>query len=171
MVEPDRVTEVSELLARELHGFVTESSGPAVEIQLESAPVESAPARPPKPELSVVSDRDDDSRPLRLSVPSRVAAVRGVPVKLTRLEFDLLLFLCERPGQVIGRLELLRSVWKIDYVSTRTVDVHVRRLRRKLGPALDLITTVRGVGYRLDNSREVRIDYDSVFALRHAGRG
>lgn len=157
---------MSELLARELHGFVAESSGPAVEIQLESVP-----ARPPKPELSVVPDRDDDSRPLQLSVPSRVAAVRGVPVKLTRLEFDLLLFLCERPGQVIGRIELLRSVWKIDYVSTRTIDVHVRRLRRKLGPALDLITTVRGVGYRLDNSRDVRIDYDSVFPLRHAGRG
>jgi DNA-binding response OmpR family regulator len=74
----------------------------------------------------------------------------GRPLDLTFKEFELLRFLAERPGRVFSRATLLQEVWGYDfYGGTRTVDVHVRRLRAKLGPGQEhLIETVRGVGYR-----------------------
>jgi DNA-binding response OmpR family regulator len=74
----------------------------------------------------------------------------GRPLDLTYKEFELIRFLAERPGRVFSRATLLQEVWGYDfYGGTRTVDVHVRRLRAKLGPAHEhLIETVRGVGYR-----------------------
>ena len=79
----------------------------------------------------------------------RVTA-EGRPLDLTYKEFELLRFLAQHPGRVYTRPGLLREVWGYDfYGGTRTVDVHVRRLRAKLGPEYDhLIQTVRGVGYR-----------------------
>jgi DNA-binding response OmpR family regulator len=76
--------------------------------------------------------------------------VSGRPLDLTFKEFELLRFLAERPGRVSTRPTLLREVWGYDfYGGTRTVDVHVRRLRAKLGPEHEhLIETVRSVGYR-----------------------
>lgn len=101
---------------------------------------------------------ESDAR-LRVLVPARVVLRDGVPVRLTRLEFDLLLFLAERPGRVFRREALLSAVWGADSVqggdrsvTRRTVDVHIRRVRVKLGQDLDLISTVRGVGYRLDGA-------------------
>jgi DNA-binding response OmpR family regulator len=80
-------------------------------------------------------------------------------VELTRMEFDLLLHLARRPGHVHPRGTLLSELWGLPVgVETRTLDVHVRRLRRKLGPAAELITTVRGVGYRLDAADRVIIE-------------
>jgi DNA-binding response OmpR family regulator len=75
---------------------------------------------------------------------------QGRPLDLTYKEFELLRYLTERPGRVFTRPTLLREVWGYDfYGGTRTVDVHIRRLRAKLGPELEkLIETVRGVGYR-----------------------
>jgi DNA-binding response OmpR family regulator len=69
---------------------------------------------------------------------------------LTFKEFELLKFLAQHPGRVFSRDQLLREVWGYDYFGgTRTVDVHVRRLRAKLGPENEnLIGTVRNVGYR-----------------------
>jgi DNA-binding response OmpR family regulator len=83
------------------------------------------------------------------SVAYRVEA-GGRPLDLTFKEFELLRFLAQRPGRVFTRPGLLREVWGYDfYGGTRTVDVHVRRLRAKLGPENEhLIETVRGVGYR-----------------------
>jgi DNA-binding response OmpR family regulator len=77
--------------------------------------------------------------------------VRGRPLDLTYKEFELLKFLAQRPGRVCDRDLLLREVWGYDYFGgTRTVDVHVRRLRAKLGPEHEaLIETIRNVGYRL----------------------
>lgn len=77
--------------------------------------------------------------------------VRGRPLDLTYKEFELLKFLAQRPGRVCDRDMLLREVWGYDYFGgTRTVDVHVRRLRAKLGPEHEaLIETIRNVGYRL----------------------
>jgi DNA-binding response OmpR family regulator len=77
--------------------------------------------------------------------------VRGRPLDLTFKEFELIRFLSQRPGRVCDRDLLLREVWGYDYFGgTRTVDVHVRRLRAKLGPEHEaLIETVRNVGYRL----------------------
>jgi DNA-binding response OmpR family regulator len=74
----------------------------------------------------------------------------GRPLDLTYKEFELIRFLAQSPGTVFSRARLLREVWGYDfYGGTRTVDVHVRRLRAKLGPEHEhLIETVRGVGYR-----------------------
>ncbi len=76
--------------------------------------------------------------------------VRGRPLDLTYKEFELLKFLAQRPGRVCDRDLLLREVWGYDYYGgTRTVDVHVRRLRAKLGAEHEqLIGTVRHVGYK-----------------------
>ena len=77
--------------------------------------------------------------------------VRGRPLDLTYKEFELLKFLAQRPGRVCDRDLLLREVWGYDYYGgTRTVDVHIRRLRAKLGAEHEaLIETKRNVGYRL----------------------
>ena len=74
----------------------------------------------------------------------------GKPVRLTAVEFRLLMMLMRRPGRVQGRDRLLREVWGYESViDTRTIDTHVRRLRDKLGKAANLVETVRGFGYRL----------------------
>ncbi|HUF58794.1 MAG TPA: winged helix-turn-helix domain-containing protein [Actinomycetota bacterium] len=76
--------------------------------------------------------------------------VSGRPLDLTFKEFELLRYLAQHPGRAFTRPSLLREVWGYDfYGGTRTVDVHVRRLRAKLGPEHEsLIETVRSVGYR-----------------------
>ena len=78
------------------------------------------------------------------------AKLRGRTLDLTFKEFELLKFLAQHPGRVFSRDQLLSQVWGYDYFGgTRTVDVHVRRLRAKLGPENEnLIGTVRNVGYR-----------------------
>lgn len=78
------------------------------------------------------------------------AKLRGRALDLTFKEFELLKFLAQHPGRVFTRAVLLQEVWGYDYFGgTRTVDVHVRRLRAKLGPEHEaLIGTVRNVGYR-----------------------
>jgi DNA-binding response OmpR family regulator len=80
---------------------------------------------------------------------SRVAEVDGDEVELTVREFDLLWHLAERPGVVVSRERILDRVWGLSFPGgTRTVDVHVGQLRRKLGRP-ELIRTVRGAGYKL----------------------
>ena len=78
------------------------------------------------------------------------ASISGEPVYLTFKEFELLKFLLLNRGRVFSRDELLDRVWGYDnYVGTRTVDIHVQRLRYKLGsPVGDMIVTVRNVGYK-----------------------
>ena len=87
---------------------------------------------------------------LALSTDTYQVTVDARPLDLTYKEFELLKFLASRPGRVFTRAALLREVWGYDfYGGTRTVDVHIRRLRAKLGPEHEhLIETVRGVGYR-----------------------
>jgi DNA-binding response OmpR family regulator len=87
---------------------------------------------------------------LTLDTETYHVTIQGRPLDLTYKEFELLRYLAERPGRVLTRPTLLREVWGYDfYGGTRTVDVHVRRLRAKLGPEFEsLIETVRGVGYR-----------------------
>ncbi|MFI5495644.1 winged helix-turn-helix domain-containing protein [Actinoplanes sp. NPDC051859] len=92
---------------------------------------------------------------VRLLTASRQVLLDSVLLPLTRLEFDLLLFLAEHPRRVFSRTQLLNAVWGYEHTGERTVDVHVRRLRVKMGSHLPLITTVYGVGYRL--SDEARI--------------
>ncbi len=79
------------------------------------------------------------------------AKVHGRPLDLTFKEFELLRFLATHPSRVFTREQLLSEVWGYDYFGgTRTVDVHVRRLRAKLGDLEGLIGTVRNVGYRFN---------------------
>ncbi len=79
---------------------------------------------------------------------SRTVAVAGPSVELTAIEFDLLLALAKRPGRVISKKQLLEMVWGYDEYDTHLVEVHMSRLRQKLGPtASRLIRTVRGGGY------------------------
>jgi DNA-binding response OmpR family regulator len=86
---------------------------------------------------------------LQIDPRTRRALVRGEEVALTRKEFDLLLLLAEDPGAVVSRSEILEQVWDPHwYGPTKTLDVHVASLRRKLGDA-GMIETIRGVGYRL----------------------
>jgi len=77
--------------------------------------------------------------------------LRGRLLDLTYKEFELLKYLAQHPGRVFTRSQLLQEVWGYDYFGgTRTVDVHVRRLRAKLGDLEQLIGTVRNVGYRFN---------------------
>ncbi|MFI6094399.1 winged helix-turn-helix domain-containing protein [Lentzea sp. NPDC051213] len=94
---------------------------------------------------------------------TRQVLLRDELVELTRLEFELLLHLCEHRDRVHRRRELLSAVWGVDddYSGARTVDVHVRRVRQKLGDAADVIQTVRGVGYLVVSSGRVRVERSS----------
>ena len=84
---------------------------------------------------------------ITIDVLGHTVTVRGRVIEMTRLEFDLLLFLAENPGRVFTRAELLNTLWNGRETGTRTIDVHVRRLRVKTGRSV--ISTVRRVGYRL----------------------
>jgi DNA-binding response OmpR family regulator len=88
--------------------------------------------------------------PLAIDTESYRVSAGGRSLDLTFKEFELLRFLATHPGRVFTRPSLLREVWGYDfYGGTRTVDVHVRRLRAKLGPEHEhLVETVRSVGYR-----------------------
>ncbi|WP_419918512.1 winged helix-turn-helix domain-containing protein [Candidatus Poriferisocius sp.] len=93
--------------------------------------------------------------PLVLNLETYQASVSDRPLDLTYMEYELLKFLAGSPGKVFTRETLLNRVWGYDYFGgARTVDVHVRRLRAKLGEEhAGLITTVRSVGYRFGLSR------------------
>lgn len=87
--------------------------------------------------------------PVAIDRSSHRVTVSGQPLDLTATEYKLLLTLLERRGRVQTRPQLLETVWEAQPdIQTRTVDMHVQRLRSKLGPASNLIETVRGFGYR-----------------------
>jgi two-component system alkaline phosphatase synthesis response regulator PhoP len=93
--------------------------------------------------------------PLVLNLETYQASVASKPLSLTFMEYELLKFLATHPGKVFTRETLLSRVWGYEYYGgARTVDVHVRRLRAKLGEEhANLISTVRSVGYRFGQSR------------------
>ncbi|HEY0708184.1 MAG TPA: response regulator transcription factor [Polyangia bacterium] len=81
---------------------------------------------------------------------ARVASVDGRPVELTTREFDLLAYFLRHPGQVLSKNDLLQGVWRLTFEpGTNVVEVHISRLRSKLGDADSVIETIRGGGYRL----------------------
>jgi transcriptional regulator len=125
-------------------------SGPYQNGPYQSGPVEAVAA--------TVTDIAAAAAPLRILSAGYRAELDGTALALTRREYDLLLFLAEHPGQVFTRVQLLQTVWQQAFVSgQRTIDVHVRRLRAKLGDRGPLIATVRGVGYRLDFADRVTV--------------
>jgi two-component system alkaline phosphatase synthesis response regulator PhoP len=93
--------------------------------------------------------------PLALNLETYQAAIAGRPLDLTYMEYELLKFLSSHPGTVFTREVLLSRVWGYEYYGgARTVDVHIRRLRAKLGEEhAGLIQTVRSVGYRFGQAR------------------
>ncbi|MEY2995652.1 MAG: hypothetical protein RLZZ39_477 [Actinomycetota bacterium] len=95
-----------------------------------------------------------DYEDLVLNLETYQASVDGRPLDLTYMEYELLKFLVQNPGKVFTREMLLSRVWGYDYYGgARTVDVHIRRLRAKLGEEYaNLIQTVRSVGYRFGQS-------------------
>ncbi|HEX6445110.1 MAG TPA: response regulator transcription factor [Streptosporangiales bacterium] len=124
--------------------FVLDTAGPAeldARMRLAIARTEADGEEPP----DVVRDGD-----LVIEESTYTAKLRGRALDLTFKEFELLKYLAQHPGRVFTRAQLLQEVWGYDYFGgTRTVDVHVRRLRAKLGSEHEsLIGTVRNVGYR-----------------------
>ena len=154
-VKRDRLLQKASVIA-----LVFEQEGPRLDLSLGFDDVILAPYR-----LSELAARlrlarwrvDSNSSPetiragaLTLNPATYEVLVNRVPVDLTLKEYQLLLFLMRNPGRVFTREELLDRVWEMDYLGgTRTVDVHVRRLRAKTEAAGGLLETVRGVGYRL----------------------
>ena len=110
-------------------------AGPAVRVELD----------PPAPGSAIA-----------LHPRARTALRGGEPLDLSRLEYDLLLFLARHPRQVFSRSQLLSQVWGHTHTTNRTVDVHVSRLRTKLDDP-DVVTTVYGLGYRLADEAAVTV--------------
>ena len=123
--------------------------------------------------LSLAADDEvpDEIRSGDLSIDEATytARLRGRVLDLTFKEFELLKYLAQHPGRVFTRAQLLQEVWGYDYFGgTRTVDVHVRRLRAKLGAEHEsLIGTVRNVGYRFVPDRGERAAAEEREPARH----
>jgi DNA-binding response OmpR family regulator len=101
------------------------------------------PAKPPEPMLRF--------GPITIDLASHTVAYDGEEVKLTAKEFLLLQYLLEHQGRVLSRDLLLEDVWGYRYTGgTRTVDVHVRRLREKLPILVDALVTIKQFGYKLE---------------------
>jgi len=130
--------------------ILLESAGPAeVEARIRLGVARAAPGQDDVPtEIRAAGVVIDEA--------SYTARVNGAALNLTFKEFELLKYLAQHPGRVFTRQQLLTEVWGYDYYGgTRTVDVHVRRLRAKLGADHEnLISTVRNVGYRLTLVRQ-----------------
>ena len=149
-------------------GMAAVSSAWAVDdILLESAGPAEVEARIRLGVARAVPDGDDAPSEIRaagvvIDEASYTARVNGAPLNLTFKEFELLKYLAQHPGRVFTRQQLLTEVWGYDYYGgTRTVDVHVRRLRAKLGADHEnLISTVRNVGYRLTLVRHPEEEFD-----------
>jgi DNA-binding response OmpR family regulator len=133
--ETERITQLIERLA---------SSDSAVEITGDVA----------GPDLTV------DPEQVTVYPAARTVMLGSSEVPLTRREFDLLLCLAENPVRVFTRAQLLAQVWGNEFTGPRSVDVHVLRLRAKLGMDLPLVMTLRGVGYRLHSDAKVAVVRD-----------
>jgi DNA-binding winged helix-turn-helix (wHTH) protein len=114
-----------------------------------------APAEPPEPKGGVVID-----------ISRKRVQLDGETAPLTFKEFELLQFLVLREGRTIDRAEIIATLWADggddDIPNERTIDVHVRRLRAKLGAYEDIVRTVRGAGYRFDRHADVAIRWAST---------
>ncbi|WP_328346252.1 winged helix-turn-helix domain-containing protein [Micromonospora sp. NBC_00421] len=144
----------------DLLGELAETGEGVVRLSEPTAPrlLSSLPTPRPTPTGGEPTPATDHPETLRILVGTRVVRQGDREIPLTRIEFDLLLFLAEHPHRVFTRLQLLASVWGYEHAVVRTVDVHVRRLRAKLGAEAPLVTTVYGVGYRLADEARVRVD-------------
>ncbi|MEU5940119.1 winged helix-turn-helix domain-containing protein [Micromonospora sp. NPDC047548] len=143
-----RLLEAAREMLERGEGTITTNGVPA-ERRVEPLPGGRSPARSLAPTITA----------LHILASSRSVLRDGESLPLTRLEFDLLLHLVAHPRRVFTRLQLLNAVWGYEHAGVRTVDVHVRRLRGKVGVDVPLVTTVYGVGYRLADDARVTIDH------------
>ena len=142
---------------------IIQSASPAeVEARLRLVCQRETPTRKPDAQPEEAEDQVPTgqvrSGDLVVDTESYTARIHGRPINLAYKEFELLKYLVQHPGRVFTRAQLLQEVWGYDYYGgTRTVDVHVRRLRAKLGSEYEhLIGTVRNVGYRFDPPSSAR---------------
>ncbi|MBX3233442.1 MAG: response regulator transcription factor [Labilithrix sp.] len=91
-----------------------------------------------------------DVGPIHIDLGRRNAFAHGRLLPLTARELDILAYLARRPGTLVSKLELLENVWAADEIVTNVVEVHMSRLRDKLGADAGIIQTVRGQGYRIE---------------------
>ncbi|WP_405094005.1 winged helix-turn-helix domain-containing protein [Micromonospora sp. NBC_01392] len=150
-----RLADLLDELAASGEGLVRPDEHRAARAVLDLRRVPAPPAEPTPASPATGSDG------IRLLTGTRRVRHGGVEIGLTRIEFDLLLFLAEHPRRVFTRLQLLSNVWGYEHAVARTVDVHVRRLRAKFGPDTPLVTTVYGVGYRLADDAPIEVDRDA----------
>ena len=139
--------EVDRVLGLELGGddYLTKPFSPAELVARVKAVLRRADGGPP-PEVVQAGI-------VAIDMGRREVRVDDEPVEMTTKEFDLLRFLAERPGLALSRQQILDGVWGYDWFGdARTVDVHIAQVRKKLGDAVE-ITTVRGIGYRLESSK------------------
>jgi two-component system OmpR family response regulator len=155
--EAYRLIDVLKELVEQGNGTVTMAPGAGEAVRDVTVP------RPRTAEPSLTNHDDGlvvDPAEVRLLAASRQVVVGGTPLPMTRLEFDLLHFLAVNPRRVFSRMQLLAAVWGYEHTGERTVDVHVRRLRVKLGAHVPLVTTVYGVGYRLADDATIVVSTD-----------
>ena len=110
----------------------------------------------PGAEVAVRTAEPEGGSPIHLDPRARTALRDGDQLDLSRLEYDLLLFLARHPRQVFSRSQLLAQVWGHTHTTNRTVDVHVSRLRTKLDDP-EVVTTVYGLGYRLADDAKITV--------------
>ncbi|GHF53562.1 DNA-binding response regulator [Streptomyces mashuensis] len=133
-----------EAVLRRAAGCVRHGTAPAAEAAPDAVPPAAPGAGPRRAGSGPL-----EAGPLRVDPRTRKVFVRDREVRITRKEFDLLLLLMQEPGTVMERQEIMSRVWDENWFgSSRTLDVHVRSLRGKLGDR-QWIETIRGVGYRL----------------------
>lgn len=150
-----RLLEVARELVERGEGTVSLAPGPVPPLAAVEPPALAA-VEPGSPARAA-----EGGQVLRILASSRTVLLDGEPLKLTRLEFDLLLFLAQNPRRVFSRVQLLTGVWGYEHAGARTVDVHIRRLRSKIGTEVPLVTTVYGVGYRLADDAKIVVDPDA----------
>jgi DNA-binding response OmpR family regulator len=154
--EAYRLIDVLKELVEQGNGTVTVAPTGTEQVRDTLAPLpRSSDSAAPRADTDAV-----DPTEVRLLAASRQVLVGGAPLPMTRLEFDLLHFLAVNPRRVFSRMQLLTAVWGYEHTGERTVDVHVRRLRVKLGPQVPLVTTVYGVGYRLADDANIVVSTD-----------
>ena len=142
-----RVEESDRLLGLEIGAddYITKPFSPRELVARVKAVLRRADGGPP-PEVVQAGD-------VAIDTGRREVRVDDEPIELTTKEFELLRFLAERPGLALSRQQILDGVWGYDWFGdARTVDVHIAQVRKKLGDAVE-ITTVRGVGYRLESAK------------------